>query len=263
MGYLLLSGDAEGLADSIGWGEERLSSRASSMLAPLGGESRVTLRSALRPLIRAYLELLRTGGIAALAPDTDAVAKAQKLIAGRETLQRYYELYVTALATERVLGDSRALAYPSITLASLFAEQPEVLSALESARNLREKRWQEVRGPYTQEAFRRVVANVYPKTIGAPKPWVIPESDSKGAGTRPGGGGAVRRAFTVCSRPVAFGVNGCGGWVERGAYEPTPSRRPDEKVSPQGTQFRMSTIRRSAAPHTSTIERTLSIVPLS
>ncbi len=65
--------------------------------------------------------------------------------------------------------------YPPINLGDMFADRPDVLKVMTSARFQKEKRWKEVEGPYTEKGHYRVLRNVKEGAgLLEREQWVVP-----------------------------------------------------------------------------------------
>lgn len=74
--------------------------------------------------------------------------------------QRYFNLFVDALAEERYGSDRIGRKYPPITLEDVFHGNPGALRVIGSRLYARERRWQEVEGPYTGKGLYAFLNNI-------------------------------------------------------------------------------------------------------
>jgi type VI secretion system protein ImpL len=149
------------------------------ILKPFSNVSDLDLRAKIRPHVRYYLKLLKAGRVAPLPANEKLVAEAQKTLMSVPVAKRYYDLFVNSLIDEKyneagedVLSNRR---YPPITLGDLFADRADVLKVLTSAKFVKEKRFKEVEGPYTEKGHYRVLRNVKQGAgLLEDEQWVVP-----------------------------------------------------------------------------------------
>jgi type VI secretion system protein ImpL len=119
------------------------------------------LNARLAPHVRYYLKLLKGGRAAGIRQNADLVARARQALMNVPVRKRYYDLFVTSLAEEKLREDgdeTRAnRRYPSVNLHELFLDRPDVLKVITSASQQRGKGWREVEGPYTERGHYAVL----------------------------------------------------------------------------------------------------------
>src|SRR5271165_6683685 len=108
---------------------------------------------------RCYLKLLKKKRVAPLPRNDKLVADAQATLMHVPVAKRYYDLFVNSLIDERYDEsgeDVRAnRKYPPITLGDMFADRQDVLKIIKSSQFVKEKRFKEVEGPYTEKGHYR------------------------------------------------------------------------------------------------------------
>jgi type VI secretion system protein ImpL len=149
------------------------------ILKPFSNISELDLRAKIRPHIRYYLKLLKTKRVTPLPKNDKLVVDAQKTLQSVPVAKRYYDLFVNSLIDEKydeAGEDVRAnRKFPPVTLGDLFADRQDVLKAIKSTRMLKEKRFKEVEGPYTEKGHYRVLRNVKEgATLLEREQWVVP-----------------------------------------------------------------------------------------
>ena len=142
------------------------------------------LKKRLRPHVQYDLELLKRGDVQPVPLNKDLVVKTQKMLQAVPIAKRYYEVFVNTLLEEKYnpAGDLTAdnLKYPPITLQQIFTDRPRVMKHLESDRYKKEKRWQEVQGPYTEKGLPEVLANISEGRGWIEREeWVVPLSEEE------------------------------------------------------------------------------------
>jgi type VI secretion system protein ImpL len=148
-------------------------------LKSLSNIALIDLKDKIRPHVRYYLRLLKTKRVAPLPRNSKLVNDTQTTLQGVAVAKRYYDLFVNSLIDEKYDEggeDVRAnRKYPPINLGDLFADRPDVLKVIKSAKNQAEKRWKDVDGPYTDRGHYRVLRNVKEgATLLEREQWVVP-----------------------------------------------------------------------------------------
>jgi type VI secretion system protein ImpL len=149
------------------------------ILRPLSNIGEADLRAKIRPHVRYYLRLLKSKRVAPLAPNDQLVAAARKTLQSVPVNKRYYDLFVNSLIeakwNEGGEDTNANRMYPPISLNEMFADRPDVLKVLSSARFQKEKRWREVEGPYTERGHYKVLKNVKEGAgLLEREQWIIP-----------------------------------------------------------------------------------------
>ncbi|APR83051.1 IcmF-related protein [Minicystis rosea] len=149
------------------------------ILRPLSNIAESDLRAKIRPHVRYYLRLLKSKRVAPLAPNEGLVTTARKTLQSVPVAKRYYDFFVNSLIDEKYDEggeDVRAnRKYPPITLGDMFADRPDVLKILSSARFTKEKRWKEVEGPYSERGHYKVLKNIADGAgLLEREQWVVP-----------------------------------------------------------------------------------------
>lgn len=174
--YLMLS-DIEHL--DVVWATGRVTEVLSKLLASKEGFDEREIRERLSPHVRYYLDLVKGREISPGAADAALVANVRKALMKIRVSRRYDELFVRSIEEERLDpsgGDSRDnRRYPSLTLADVFAHDPELLKVMTSRCFTQEKIWQKVEGPFTVEGRRAVFMNIEKAAeLLQNEQWVVP-----------------------------------------------------------------------------------------
>ena len=156
-------------------------------LKPFSNTTETDLRSQVRPHIRYYLKLLKAKRVAPVPRNDKLVLAAQKTLMEVPVAKRYYDFFVNSVIDEKYDEggeDVRANhKYPPVTLGDMFADRPDVLKIITSAALVKDKRFKEVEGPYTEKGHYRVLRNVK-EGVGLleRERWVVPlgPEDEKG-----------------------------------------------------------------------------------
>jgi type VI secretion system protein ImpL len=133
----------------------------------------------LRPHVRYYLKLIKTQRVAPVPSDDKLVAGARKTLQSVPVAKRYYELFVNSLIDELYVPGADPIAsnkkYPPLRLQDVFSEKPDILRFVTSKLYLKEKRYKEIEGPYTDKGHYRVIRNVQEgATYLEREKWVVP-----------------------------------------------------------------------------------------
>ncbi len=185
--YLMLA-DGEHL--DLDWATERLTHRWAGELTPASDLGRAALRRALRPHVAYYLGLVGAGREApsrAVGADAEVVAAARAWLARVPLAERLESLFVSSLEDalyDPVEGPTRHnLQFPPLSLADLFADQPDVLTVFRSRQQQKTGRPYAVPGPFTDKGHLVVLANIEEaKKLLAADAWVVPlDEEEKGA----------------------------------------------------------------------------------
>jgi type VI secretion system protein ImpL len=129
--------------------------------------------------VRYYFTLLKTKKVAPMEIDKPLVEQVRKTLQGVPVQKRYYDQFVNVLIDEKydeAAENTRVnKRYPSWTLQEIFTDRPEVLKFITSQRIAKDKRYQEVEGPYTEKGHWRVVNNVADgAALLTREQWVVP-----------------------------------------------------------------------------------------
>jgi type VI secretion system protein ImpL len=180
--YLMMS-DIEHL--DVEWEAGKLTSLWAEILRPTSNLAEVDLKKMLVGHVAYYLLLLKEKKVLPLDPDAALVTKARTTLQDVPVQKRYFDLFVNSLSDEKYdeAGDS-SLAnrkYPPISLNDMFkTDRADVLKVLTSKRYAREKRWQEIEGPYTDKGHFAVLDNIAEgATLLEREQWVVPLKDSE------------------------------------------------------------------------------------
>ena len=182
--YLMLS-DVEHL--DVAWATGRVTEVLSKLLASKEGLDEREIRKRLSPHVRYYLDLVKGRETAPGAADASLVADVRKALMKIRASRRYDDLFVRSIGEERrdpSGGDSRDnRRYPPLTLADVFAHDPEALKVMTSRCFTQEKVWQKVDGPFTVEGRRAVAMNIEKAAeLLQNEQWVVPlAEDEKGS----------------------------------------------------------------------------------
>ena len=167
--------------DEAGDGQEvgTLTNVWAELLRPMSSIPEIDLKTKIRPHVRYYLRLLKSGKVKPLPPNDALVAATRKTLQGVPVAKRYYDTFVNSLIDEKYDEggeDTRANhKYPPIVLNELFGDRADVLKLLTSAQFLKDKRWKEVEGPYTERGHYKVLKNIADSTgILEREQWVVP-----------------------------------------------------------------------------------------
>jgi type VI secretion system protein ImpL len=174
--YLML-GDKEHLDPE--WATSRYVSLWAQLLRSTTTVSEIELKRALRPHVAYYFDLVQKGKVVPLQTDPALVEQVRKTLQGVSVRKRYYEMFIESLNDEKYdeEGDDTRenRRFPPISLSSIFSDKPKVLESYYSARFDREKKWQEVEGPYTDKGHYMVINNVADgEKLLQREGWVVP-----------------------------------------------------------------------------------------
>jgi type VI secretion system protein ImpL len=181
--YLMLS-DIENL--DVDWATGRLTAVWAEMLRATTNIPEGQLVESLAPHVKYYLELLKSKRIEPLPVSTDLVASVRRTLAAVPVRKRYYDQFVNVLIDEKydeTKENARAnKKYPPLSLNDMFLDRPDVLKVVGSARFAKEKRWQEIEGPYTDKGHLAVVKYIaVGRELLESEQWVVPlGEDEKG-----------------------------------------------------------------------------------
>jgi type VI secretion system protein ImpL len=162
------------------WEIGRLTQIWAQLLRPRAGDiSESDLRAKLQPHVRFYVDLLRRGIVEGPELDKAVIASTRDALTRVGANQRYYAEFVDSLIEEKIdeAGPNTPdnLKYPPITLDDMFQDRPEVLTKLSSKRKKREGAPQKIRGPYTADGRRAVLAKLKDGySILEREKWVVP-----------------------------------------------------------------------------------------
>jgi type VI secretion system protein ImpL len=174
--YLML-GDKENL--DVEWATSRYVALWAQLLRSTTTVSEVELKRALRPHVLYYFELVKSGRVVPLQTDPQIVEQVRRTLQGVSVRKRYYEMFIESLNDEKYdeEGDDTRenRRFPPLSLATLFSDKPKVLESYYSFRFEREKKWQEVEGPYTDKGHYMVINNVADgEKLLQREAWVVP-----------------------------------------------------------------------------------------
>ena len=174
--YLMLS-DVEHL--DVAWASGRLTSLWAEILRPTTNIPEADLKKKLAPHVQYYLLLLKLGKVQPVPPDAQLVEKVRKILQSVPVPKRYYEMFVNSLIDEKYdeAGDNSRenQKFPAEDLQRMFPDRPDVLKVLTSTRYVKEKRWQEVDGPYTDKGHYAVLQNIEAgEKLLLREEWVVP-----------------------------------------------------------------------------------------
>jgi type VI secretion system protein ImpL len=181
--YLMLS-DVEHL--DVEWATGRLTSLWAEILRPTTNIPEVDLKKQIVAHVKYYLTLLKLGKVTPVPPNADLVEKVRKILQAVPVPTRYYEMFVNSLIDEKYdeAGDNTRdnQKFPPVTLQGMFADRPDVLKVMTSARFVKEKRWQEVDGPYTDKGHYAVLQQIEAgENLLMFEQWVVPlTADERG-----------------------------------------------------------------------------------
>jgi type VI secretion system protein ImpL len=154
------------------------------LLRPTSNIAESELKEKIRPHVRYYLRLLKSKRVAPLPANDKLVGEARKILQNVPVAKRYYDLFVNSVIDEKYDEGGEDVKinhkYPALVINEMFADRPDVLKWITSARFQKEKRWKEVDGPYTEKGHFRVLKNV---AAGAGllehEQWVVPLSNEE------------------------------------------------------------------------------------
>jgi type VI secretion system protein ImpL len=163
----------------VDWATGQLTSLWAEILRPTTNVPEIDLKKSISPHVEYYLVLLKTKRVTPLQPNAELIAAVRGTLSAVPVRKRYYDQFVNVLVDERYdeAGDSGRLnrKYPPLSLGDMFTDRPDVLKVLSSARFAKDKRWQEVEGPYTEKGHLAVVKNVAAgERLLSSEQWVVP-----------------------------------------------------------------------------------------
>jgi type VI secretion system protein ImpL len=174
--YLMMS-DVEHL--DIEWEGGKLTQFWANILKPTSSMPEYELKQRLGVHVTYYLTLIKEKKVVPLTPDTALIDKVRATLQAVPVQERYYDLFINSLIDERFdeASDDRDInrRFPPMSIGRLFSDRPDVVKLITSARYLKDRRWKEVEGPYTDNGRYRVSVNVA-NSIGLleSEQWVIP-----------------------------------------------------------------------------------------
>ena len=176
--YLLLN-DKVHLQDEAAWETGHLTQVWAEILRPTTDLPESELKAKLLPHVAYYVDLLKRGVIPGVPIEQPLVERTRDILSRVGPSQRYYDQFVTVLIDQKYDESGPAtrenLKYPPVTLQDMFADRPEVLTKLHSARKEREGKWFEVLGPYTDKGHEQVLASLKDGyKILERERWVVP-----------------------------------------------------------------------------------------
>jgi type VI secretion system protein ImpL len=180
--YLLMN-DKVHLNDGYSdWEVGRLTQAWATVLRQQGGGADISerdLRNRLVAHVTFYVDLLRRGIVDGPDLDQGLIAATRDVLTRVGPSQRYYAEFVDSLIEEKIdeAGPNTPdnLKYPPLTLDDMFKDRPEVLTKLSSKRKKREGKPQSIRGPYTADGRRAVLAKLKDGfAILEREKWVVP-----------------------------------------------------------------------------------------
>jgi type VI secretion system protein ImpL len=139
----------------------------------------VELRDKIRPHVRYYLRLIKASRAPILPRNEKLVLDTQKTLGDVPVNKRYYDFFVNSVIDEKYDDggeDVRAnRKYPPVTLGDMFADRSDVLKVITSAAFVKDKRYKEVEGPYTEKGHYKVLKNIT-EGVGLleREQWVVP-----------------------------------------------------------------------------------------
>ncbi len=176
--YLMLS-DIEHL--DVKWATGRYTALWADALKGQSDLPEIELKTRLSAHVEYYFTLLKNKKIAPLPVDQALVDTARKTLAAVPVPKRYYDMFVNSLIDEKYdeAGDNSRTnrKYPPITLTEMFPDRQNILKYVSSKRYTREKKWQEVEGPYNEKGHWQVVDNITDAAgLLDREQWVVPLS---------------------------------------------------------------------------------------
>ncbi|MCK6589890.1 MAG: ImcF-related family protein, partial [Polyangiaceae bacterium] len=174
--YLMLN-DIENL--DVDWATGRYTSLWAESLRATTNIPEVDLKKMLSVHVEYYFTLLKTKKVLPLEIEKGLVEQVRKTLQAVPVQKRYYDQFVNILIDEKydeAAENTRAnKRYPPLNLQELFVDKPEVLKFITSQRIAKDKRYQEVEGPYTERGHWRVVNNVADGPgLLTREQWVVP-----------------------------------------------------------------------------------------
>jgi type VI secretion system protein ImpL len=174
--YLMLN-DIDNL--DVEWATGRYTALWAEMLRATTNIPEIDLKKMLSEHVRYYFTLLKEKRVLPLETDKGLVDQVRKTLQGVPVQKRYYDQFVNILIDEKYdeAAENTRInkRYPSLNLQELFTDRPEVLKYITSQRIAKDKRYQEVDGPYTEKGHWRVVNNVADgAALLAREQWVVP-----------------------------------------------------------------------------------------
>jgi len=174
--YLML-GDVEHL--DVDWATSRYTGLWAQLLRSTTTISEVELKRALRPHVLYYFQLVKSKRVVPLQTDAALIEQVRKTLQSVPVRKRYYEMFVESLNDEKYdeeADDTREnRRFPPLALTTMFSDRPKVLESLYSVRFEKEKRWQEVEGPFTDKGHYFVIQNVAEgEGLLEREAWVVP-----------------------------------------------------------------------------------------
>ena len=174
--YLMLS-DVDNL--DVEWAASRYTGVWAQILRSTTTISEIELKRALRPHVLYYFQLIKARRVVPLQTDAALVEQVRKTLQSVPVRKRYYEMFIESLNDEKYdeEGDDTRenRRFPPLSLTTMFGDRPKVLDSLYSARFEKEKRWQEVDGPFTDKGHYFVIQNVAEgEGLLQREAWVVP-----------------------------------------------------------------------------------------
>jgi type VI secretion system protein ImpL len=174
--YLMLS-DIANL--DVDWAAGKYTSLWAEVLRPYSNLPEPDLKKLLYPHVEYYFKLLSKKTIAPVETKQDIVESVRKTLQAVPVQKRYYDQFVNSLIDEKYDESAESSRtnkkYPPITLQEMFIDRPEVLKFITSAKLGKDKRFQEVEGPYTEKGHWAVVKNIAEgEGLLTREQWVVP-----------------------------------------------------------------------------------------
>jgi type VI secretion system protein ImpL len=174
--YLMLS-DVENL--DVEWATGRYVMLWTEVLRPSVTIPEFQVRELIRPHVKYYFELLKAKRVTPIGTNAELVERVRKTLQSVRPEKRYYDMFVNSLIDERydeTADDTREnRKFPPLNLQEVFADRPDVMKVLGSKRQKKEKKWQEVEGPYTEIGHYFVLRNIGEgKGLLEREQWVVP-----------------------------------------------------------------------------------------
>jgi type VI secretion system protein ImpL len=182
--YLLL-GDRIHLQENAEWEKGRLIQSWAELLGAIKGDvSEPELEARLLEHVAQYVDLVKNAEAQGETLDERLCSSVRDRLTRGGSALRYYDQFVTALIDQR--ADETAppslqnRQYPPFSLASVFADRPEVLTRVRSRRHEQDGRWVLVEGPYTRKGHDQVLLSLEQgrKRLDV-ETWVLPFTDEE------------------------------------------------------------------------------------
>ncbi|MBK8253530.1 MAG: type VI secretion system membrane subunit TssM [Polyangiaceae bacterium] len=163
--YLMLN-DSEAQFENLDveWATGQYTALWFELVKPIADKPEADLKKQMTDHVRYYFTLVKLGRVTPVPLNKELVAYVRKVLMNVPIAKRYYDLYVTSVAEEKVVdaGDNSKAnrLYPSVTLPEMFATRRDFQKYITSAMYEKDKKWREIEGPYTERGHYAVLRNI-------------------------------------------------------------------------------------------------------